>query len=135
MLTFTLAETPHFIVQFFMYSILFYMMFIGLSEPHTSLMQWRVDLFNEFMLLTQFYYFLLYMGLVLDPSTLYGVIGWTHIIHLGVLFTFNLFLNLTIIFKDLYWKGHLYKLKKEQKKNIIEREKERELERLRLQRE
>ena len=114
-LTFTLAKTPHFIVQFFMFSILFYMMYIGLSEPHIHVLKWRVDLFNEFMLLTQFYYFLLYVGLVLEPSTLYGIVGWTHVIHLGVLFLFNLLLNMVIICKDLYRKWHLYKLKKQQK--------------------
>jgi len=112
-LTFTLASTPHLTVQFFMYSILFYMIYLGFSKPHTHLLQWRVGLVNEFLLLTQFYYFLLYSGLVLEPVIVYRVVGWAHVTHLGVLFLFNLLLIMVLTFKDLRWKWHLYKLAKQ----------------------
>jgi len=103
--------TPHFVVQFFMYSCLYYMIYIGFAQPHVLLSEWKVDLVNEFFLLTQFYYFLLYMGLVQDPDTLMGI-GWAHVSHIGLLVLFNVAIILTVTFRDTYRKCFLKKLER-----------------------
>jgi len=95
------------------------MIYIGFAEPHVFRSQWKVDIVNEFLLLTQFYYFLLYLGLVRDPDTLIGI-GWAHVGHLGVLVLFNMSVILVVICSKVYRKCYLKKLAKKQKEDIKE---------------
>ena len=111
MLAIVLATQPHILVHLVMLSNLFYMMYLGFSMPFLLKMHWRVELANEFLLLTQFYYFLLYAGLVQDRTTR-DKIGVAHVIHIGVLFLLNLVVisvvNVTSVYRALYLKKLAY---------------------------
>jgi len=111
-LTFALASQPHILVHLFMMNTLHYMIYIGFGEPYTSLLQWRVEIVNEFLLLTQNYYFVLYAGLVSDRKAL-DSIGLAHVMHLGVLIIFNFTVITVINISSICRKLHLMKLESE----------------------
>jgi len=111
-LAIVLATQPHILVHMVMLSNLFYMMYLGFSMPFLLEMHWRVELANEFLLLTQYYYFVLYAGLVPTDRTTRDKIGIAHVIHIGVLFLLNLVVisvvNVTSVYRALYLKKLAY---------------------------
>jgi len=117
-LTFALASQPHLTVHLFIMNTLHYMIYIGFGQPYTSLVQWKVEVVNEFLLLTQNYYFLLYSGLVTDRKAL-DSIGLAHVIHIGVLIFFNFTVITVININSICRKLRLKHLESEQKKAIL----------------
>ena len=87
-LTYGFFYQPSFIVHFFAYSIVFQLIYIGITKPLEFLLHWKLELFNEFMLLVDMYFFVLYTGVVPDPMVIYNI-GWAHIAQMGLILVIN----------------------------------------------
>ena len=109
-----MSTQPSLIIHFFIYSSLFYLIYLGFGKPHQLPFQWRLELINEFMLLESFYFFVLYTGLIHDRETL-DMVGTWHIVLLGFLFLVNLVVIVCIVVSDLSFKLRIRKLKSEHK--------------------
>lgn len=101
----------------FIGSCLVYNGYLYTSYPFNNTLQQRVEVFNEFLLLTQCYYFVLYAGLVQEPEVR-EIIAYVHVAHLGVLFVVNFVVIIYVNIKEGCRKLHLRKLAEEHKLNI-----------------
>jgi len=115
LLTFALAKYPNLIVMGFLYSCVLYLVYVGLSEPQETKLHWASDMFNEFMLIVNFYFFLLYLKVVADTDEMMNL-GWYHIGVLAAMVLYNLLVIIFITLASLCRKIKLYLLKANQKK-------------------
>ena len=110
-LTFASAHQPNLQVHFFIYSSLWYVIYLGHALPHETMLLTNVELTNECIFLVICYHFVLFTDLVDDFNTSWNL-GWSSISFILLLVVFNTFILGFVLFKALFRKLKLMKLKR-----------------------
>ena len=122
-LTFTLVKYPGILVNCFMLLNNFNTIYIGWVKPFDSKSQNNLELANCWMLHLISYALILLVNLVPGPEMEFNI-GWVFIGLIGLIFAVNFCVTMSVNVREILWKLHLRKLKKEHEKRLIERAEE-----------
>jgi len=85
---FAMPSLPGIQINLFIYSIVWYIIYVNETLPFNDSTIGRVDTANQFMLLCSCYHFILFSDLVEEIEINYAL-GWSLIITFGVVVVFN----------------------------------------------
>lgn len=119
-LTFTLIKYPGILVNCFMLVNNFNIIYVGWVKPFDSKSQNNLELANCWMLHLISYSLILLVNLLPGPEMEFNI-GWVFIGLIGLIFAVNFCVILSANVREILWKLHLRKLKKEHEKRLIER--------------
>ena len=109
-LTVTCFENPNILIQVYLISNVYYMVYVGYSRPHDTSLGRRQEYMNEIFLQLTTYHLVLFplVPKLADEE----LVGWSMVGTLGAVFVCNIAIMVCVTIIGLKRKLYLYKLKK-----------------------